>query len=153
MEIDISKSCSFTGHRIIKNNFDINEFDNLLDKVINDGYNTFLIGMAIGFDTLAFERLLTKKNKNIKIIACIPCREQDKYFNKKEKEKYRYLLEKADEKIYFSEEFTDACMFIRNRYMVDNSSILIAYFYKKTGGTYYTVNYAEKQRKQIIYIN
>ena len=152
MEIDIEKSCSFTGHRIIKNDFNLQKFDDLLESLINDGYNTFLIGMAIGFDTLAFERLLLKKEKNIKIIACIPCREQDKFFNKKEKEKYKYLLEKADEKIFFSEEYDDGCMFVRNRFMVDNSSTLIAYFYKKIGGTYYTINYAEKKRKNIIYI-
>ena len=152
MLINKEKTCSFTGHRIIKKDFNIENFDNLLKDLINKGYDTFLIGMAIGFDMFCFERLLLLKDKNIKIIACIPCKEQDKKFNKKEKEKYNLLLQMADDKIYFSETYENGCMFVRNRFMVDNSNVLIAYFYKKMGGTYYTVNYAEKRRKEIIYI-
>ena len=42
-------------------------------------------------------------------------------------------------------------MFERNRYMVDRCDVLFAYMYAKRGGTYYTVSYAEKKRKEIVY--
>ena len=43
-------------------------------------------------------------------------------------------------------------MMERNRFMVDNSSILLAYLREDRGGTYNTVKYAEKKQKQIIRI-
>lgn len=152
MNIDIEKTCSFTGHRILKKDINIQNLDEKIDTLIEKGYDTFLVGMALGFDILCFERLLLKKEKNIRIIACIPCKGQENKYPLKEKQKYLELINKADEKIYFFEEYEKGCMFVRNRFMIDNSSTLIAYFYKKIGGTYYTINYAERRRKNIIYI-
>ena len=77
---------------------------------------------------------------------------KSKYFNKTQKLTYLNLIEKADKIKYVSDEYFDGCMQKRNRYMVDNSSILIAYLYSNMGGTKYTVNYAEKNGKNIIYI-
>lgn len=151
-DINIEKTCSFTGHRILKKDINVEDIDNIVDMLISQGYNTFLVGMALGFDLLCFERLLLKKSKNIKIIACIPCKGQEGKYPSKEKEKYYKLLEQADQKIYMFEEYENGCMFVRNRFLVDNSSVIVAYFYKKSGGTYYTVNYAEKRRKKIIFI-
>jgi uncharacterized phage-like protein YoqJ len=110
------------------------------------------VGMALGFDLKSFNVLLKKRSYNIDIIACVPCKEQDKFFNKKEKEEYNNLIKKADKIIYVSNEYTNGCMQQRNRFMVDNSSLLITYFYYPRGGTLYTVNYAKKQNKEIINI-
>ncbi len=152
MNIIKEKTCAFTGHRIIKKDINVDNVDKIIDLLIERGIDTFLVGMALGFDSLCFERILLKKTQNIKIIACIPCKNQDLKFSLKDKEKYLKLLERADEKIYMFDTYENGCMFVRNRFMVDNSSVLVAYIYKKQGGTYYTVNYAEKQNKEIIYI-
>ena len=88
-DFDLKTTCAFTGHRILKKDFSYIYLEEIIDRVIESGYKTFLIGMALGFDTAAFEILLKKKNKNIDIIACVPCPEQDKYFTLKEKEKYK----------------------------------------------------------------
>ena len=108
--------------------------------------------MAWGFDLKAFELLYKKKDKNIDIIACVPCKNQEIYFKKSEKEKYLNYLEKADKIVYVSDEYFDGCMQKRNRYLVDNSSLLIAYIYSNMGGTKNTVSYAEKKGKNIIYL-
>ena len=109
--------------------------------------------MANGFDRVCADALLKIKNeKNIEIIGCVPCKEQDKYFNKKQKEEYKYLLENLDDVIILGEEYYNGCMQVRNRYMVDNSSLVIAYSKTDFGGTYYTVKYAEKQKKEIVYV-
>ena len=108
--------------------------------------------MAWGFDLKVFEVLLTKKNKNIDIIACVPCKEQSTYFKKDEKLKYDDYLKQADKIVYVSNEYFDGCMQKRNRYMVDNSSILVAYLYSNIGGTKNTVSYAEKKGINIIRI-
>ena len=151
-DFDISTTCCFTGHRVLKKDFNDNKIDEIVEKLITNGYKTFLVGMAIGFDLKVFERLQNFKNKNIDIIACVPCKDQDKFYNKKQKEEYTEALKNADKIVYLSDEYFDGCMQQRNRYMVDNSSILIAYMYAKIGGTIYTVNYAKKKEKNIIYV-
>ena len=151
-DFELQSTCCFTGHRVLKKDFDDNRLDEVIERLIKNGYKTFLVGMAIGFDLKVFERLLNFKNKNIDIIACVPCKDQDKFFNAKQKELYKNYLENADKIIYLEESYTDDCMLKRNRYMVDNSSILVAYMYAKIGGTIYTVNYAKKKEKNIIFV-
>ncbi len=52
-----------------------------------------------------------------------------------------------------SENYTSDCMLKRNRYMVDNSDIVIAVWDGRSGsGTGATVNYAKKQGKKVIII-
>ncbi|MBQ9782178.1 MAG: DUF1273 family protein [Clostridia bacterium] len=152
MNIEKEKTCCFTGHRVLKKDINVDNVDKIIQNLINKGINTFLVGMALGFDLLCFERLLLKKDQYIRIIACIPCRGQEQKYPLTEKERYNKYIEQADEKIYLFDEYENGCMFVRNRFMVDNSAVLVAYIYKKLGGAYYTVNYAEKRRKEIIYI-
>ena len=151
-DFDELTTCSFTGHRIIKKDFNVKLLEDIIESLIDKGYRTFLIGMAWGFDLIVFETLLSKKNKNIDIIACVPCKNQERFFNNKNKEKYFNLLKKADKIVYVSEEYFDGCMQKRNRYMIDNSSVLVAYLYSNLGGTKNAVNYALKQNKEIIYV-
>lgn len=153
MEYNIIKknTCAITGHRILKKDFNENLLKLKLKEIISYGYDTFLIGMAKGFDMKCFEILLSL-NSEIKIIACIPCKNQSQTYKENEKNKYNELLNKASEIIYLSEEYTNGCMQIRNRFMVDNSSLLFAYLYSNIGGTFYTVNYAKKKNKKIIYL-
>lgn len=149
-EFDIETTCAFTGHRILRKDFNDEKLKNIIKKTIKNGYKTFLIGMAKGFDMKCFETLLSLNNENIEIIACVPCKNQSENYSLKEKEKYKELLEKANKIIYFGDEYKNGCMQIRNRFMVDNSSLIISYFYINKGGTYYTVNYAIKNGKKII---
>ncbi|MBE5743310.1 MAG: DUF1273 domain-containing protein [Clostridiales bacterium] len=151
-DFDLQTTCCFTGHRVLKKDFDDESLSIIIDKLIKNGYKTFLVGMAIGFDLKVFEILQTKKKYNIDVIACVPCKDQDKFYNAKQKEQYLDAIKNADKVIYLSEEYFDGCMQQRNRYMVDNSSILVAYMYAKIGGTIYTVNYAKRQEKNIIYV-
>ena len=85
-DYDEKTTCCFTGHRILKKDFDETKITNKIEELIKKGYRTFLVGMALGFDSLVFEKLLNFKNYNIDVIACVPCREQDKYFSTEEKE-------------------------------------------------------------------
>ena len=87
----IKHRCCFTGHRVLKKDFSDEKVSEVIDKLINNGYKTFLVGMAIGFDTEAFKVLLEiKKDIPLKIIACIPCLNQQARFNLKQKEEYEF---------------------------------------------------------------
>ena len=147
------KTCAFTGHRIISDNFDAKELKNVVNQLIDRHFDTFLIGMALGFDTLCFEILEeVRSEKSIKIIACVPCRDQNKFFNKKQNKEYERMISSADEVIYLSETYYEGCMFERNRFMVDNSDVLVAYLNFNRGGTYQTCKYAASEEKEIIYL-
>ena len=120
--------------------------------MIEKSFDVFLVGMAIGFDTVCFQILekLREEYKNISIIACVPCRDQDALFNKAQKIEYRRMLDSADEIVYISEKYTDKCMQQRNKFMVDNSSALFYYMNVNFGGTANTVKYALSKGKPIL---
>ncbi len=142
-----------TGHRKVDNKINISILKSVFKKFVCSGYDTFLVGMAVGFDTLCFNALTEiRKEYNIRIIACIPCEEQEKNFSLRQKIEYKELLNIADEKIILSKEYTPYCMLKRNRFMVDNCNCLLAYLREEKGGTKYTVNYAQKKGVYIEFI-
>ncbi|MBO4252010.1 MAG: DUF1273 family protein [Clostridia bacterium] len=153
MIIDKIRTCAFSGHRILKEDYNKAELDRVIKKLIEGGYNTFLVGMALGFDTECFKLLeIYRKKYPIKIIACIPCETQAYKFTEKQKEQYEKMLLSADERVYVSKEYTKACMFKRNMFMVDSASVLVAYLNSDKGGTFQTVNYAKRKNVSIILI-
>ena len=150
---NIEKACAVTGHRVLLKDFNEENLKNIFVNIVNSGVDNFLIGMALGFDTVCFKILHSlKENYKIKITAVVPCENQDKSFNLKQKKEYKNMLDIADEVIVLNKEYITGCMQQRNRYLVENSSILVAYMYKNLGGTVYTVNYARKLDKKIIFV-
>ena len=152
--MSIETTCAFTGHRDIEEQIDMSFFGNCLQELIDKGYDTFLCGMARGFDLLAGGLIvrLKEKNPHIKLIACVPCPDQEKYYPAEEKEKYQAVLSACDEVKILSRKFYKSCMFTRDRYMVDNSSLIFAYGRKSEGGTHYTLTYAISKNKKIMMI-
>lgn len=147
------KTVAFSGHRSLGKDFNKLALCNEIIRLIETGYDTFLVGMAVGFDTECFKILEKIREKNpIKIIACIPCREQDKNFLTYQKREYQRMVKSADEKIVLQEEYDKYCMLKRNDFLVDNASVLIAYLRKNQGGTEYTVRRAKKKGIKIINI-
>lgn len=154
MIIDKAKTCAFTGHRNLGRDYSRSELERIIKGLIGGGFDTFMVGMAVGFDTECFKILEKfRKTENIKIIACIPCIGQDYKFSETQKAEYKKMLDVADEKIYVSKEYTKTCMFKRNAFMVDSASVLVAYLNTDRGGTFQTVNYAKRKNVSIIFVN
>ncbi len=155
-EISSPTACVFTGHRDLNEDFSLKKLKIEIENVIKEGVTVFYNGMAMGFDLIAAETVLKLKRKypSVKLIACIPCKEQDKYFSDEDRRRYTKIVKKADDSILISERYHRGCMLQRNRYMADRADIMIAYCNKQTGGTAYTVNYFKKIRPQskIIFI-
>lgn len=151
--INVARAVSVSGHRIVESDFDKEKLKGVFLSLIERGYDTFLIGMAIGFDTLCFQILeKIREEKDIKIIACIPCKEQDKKFNQAQKAEYARLIKSADGKVLISKEYNQRCMQKRNEFLVNNSSLLVAYLNRDFGGTANTVNYAKSKNLPVIYV-
>lgn len=103
-------------------------------------------GMALGIDTLfAIATLrLRKQGYNLKLEACIPCKNQSCKWSKDSVDLYNLILESAHLVTYVSdEEYTPWCMQDRNKYMVDGCNRVLAVWDGTKGGTGNCVNYAK----------
>ena len=138
--------CVFTGHRQLGEDFSVRKLKKAIEELIGEGFVTFFNGMAKGFDLEAATTLLKLKKKypQIRLIACIPCYGQEKYFKEKDKKKYLSVLKKADEKIVLAPAYYRGCMQARDRYMAERANAMIAYCKKTEGGAAYTVKIFKK---------
>ena len=140
-------SCAFTGHRKLDKEFSPQKLLTEIERLIQFGVTDFYNGMAMGFDLLAAECVLLFKKRypSIRLIACIPCYGQERYFSEEDKARYIHLLKVADKKLILSENYYKGCMQVRDQYMIDHTDILLAYCKKDTGGAAYTVKYCQKK--------
>ena len=146
--------CCFTGHRSFSD--DPKEIRSvlrvLLDNMITQGYTVFRLGGALGFDMLAAEEVLLKKEegRSIRLDLMLPCPEQAEKWSSQSRARYRRILLLADSKSYIADTYTPTCMHERNRQLVDGASLCIAYKKHEKGGTAYTCRYAEKQGVTVV---
>ena len=150
------KSCAFTGHRVLPEYFSSKKLYTEIEKLIKEGVEIFYNGMAIGFDLLAAEQVikLKKKYNKVKLVACIPCYNQEKSFSQKDKQRYVEILKRVDEQVLLSETYYRGCMQVRDKYMADRADVLVAFCEKETGGAAYTLKYFKKKYtfKKIVMI-
>lgn len=158
MEVTREQCCCFTGHRFLSREerarLRISLRETLLD-LLEQGVKVFFVGGALGFDTLAEQEILRLKNetgREMYLVMVLPCQDSDKNWRERDTAVFRTLRRSADAVVYTGQEYTTGCMFVRNRYMVDHSSICVAYLRENTvrGGTLYTVNYAARRGLQQI---
>ncbi len=153
------RTCCFTGHRNLPQN-QIDEVKSALTneviKLIDKGVIYYGAGGAIGFDTLAAQTIIELREDypQIKLILIIPCRNQSDKWSQEDKRIYEDIKSKADKVVYLSEKYENGCMLKRNRHMVNHSNFVIAAWDgRKSGGTYYTINYAKKLKREITLLN
>jgi uncharacterized phage-like protein YoqJ len=165
----VNNTCCFTGHRPSKFSFkydeenpDCKKLKQLLkesvEEAINKGCRHFISGMALGVDTWAAEIVLELKKMYPDIIleAAIPCKGQDSKWIKESRERYKKILDKADVITQVTNQtFAEnpACMLVRNVYMINSSSLLIAVFDLSKGGTKHAFDYAKQLGINISRIN
>ncbi len=146
------KKVAFTGHRVLTGyDFDYALLDRVILNLLKEGADEFYCGMALGFDMAAAESLLQYRNDfGFKLVACLPYPGQNETFSEKNKERHQNILERCDEVISVSEYYYNGCMFARDRYLVDNCDVLVSFLRRKSGGTFYTVNYAKQKGVNVI---
>ena len=163
------KNCCCTGHRPKgfpfaygkderKHKEYLKQLRQKILLAINEyGVNYFVSGMAIGVDMDFAEMVIALRdaeNYPIKLECAIPCHNQTLKWSKADILRSNEILKCADSVNLISERYTTECMLKRNRYMVDKSDIVIAVFYGiEKGGTWHTINYAQKNKKLIEFIN
>lgn len=161
-----SLTCCFTGHRPEKLPWGNNEEDprcvalkerifDAAEAVYFGGIRHYICGMARGCDLYFCEAVIRLRDEHpdITLEAAIPCETQTNDWPEKERSRYFYLVAQCDDETLLQTSFTPDCMIKRNKYMVDNASILIAAYNGTFGGTMQTVNYAKASGLEIIELN
>ena len=151
-----SKSLAFTGHRIVP----VEKQDEIRARLVEavsvaskSGITCFFSGMAMGFDLMAAETVLSLKGRypDIRLIAVIPFRRQSCRWPSMEKERYQNIISRADRVIVLSEHYFHGCLLKRNDFMLEHSCGVIAFYDgKPLGGTFYTCREAGKRGIDIV---
>ena len=149
--------CSFSGHRMINISHSKTLsacLSEVIDDLISSGINRFCSGGALGFDILAAELVLKKRDEgaDISLSMILPCRDQASRWSASARRTYESILARADEVIYIADTYNQFCMHLRNRRLVTECDILLCYLTRQASGTAYTKNFAEDMDKKIINI-
>lgn len=156
--LEREKSITFTGHRIIPLVRQEEVKVRLTAAVAfacKSGMTRFYCGVALGFDMMAAEVVLSLKDQfpDIRLIAVIPFSGQSDRWDSSEQERYRQILAKADKVVVLSGNYFRGCLLRRNDYMLSHSCGVIAYYDgKPQGGTSYTVRKAERMKMEVVNI-
>ena len=158
-------SCCFTGYRPQKFKFPLSGSDSryvafenkLMSKItelIGCGCHTFYTGMAMGFDIIAAECVLDAakimQNHTVSLVCAIPFLDQAKRYTPDWKERYNKILSLCDQSVLISDRYYTECYFDRNRFMVDNSDLVLTWFDGSAGGTKNTIEYAKSVGRKVI---
>ena len=156
-------ACCFSGHRAEKLPWHYNEtapecieLKALIGEMLRDAYDAgfrrFYCGMATGADMYFGEAVaaLRCEHPDVVLEAVIPYRGQERRWPKAQRMRYAQLKAQCDAVTVLHEAYCRGCMQERNRYMVDRSSLLLAVYDERSGGTLNTVRYAERQRITVV---
>lgn len=158
----MNKICAATGHRPKgfpwnyrdKNSCQHKEYlkklESIVRGIIEDGFDYFISGGAIGADQ-NFAEIIIKLKKyypHIRLEIAVPCPEQDAKWCDGDKKRYKRILKQADFVNILSSSYTPRCMQERNKYMADKCDLLLVIWNgQQYGGTYNTFMYANSKNK------
>ena len=94
-----------------------------------------------------------EKYPEIRLVIVLPFPSHyrhEKNWNSDEVKTYKSVLRNADEVVTIFKEYISGSYFKRNRYLVDNANLCIAYHRRNGSGTAYTVNYANTSKIEVI---
>lgn len=136
--------CGF-GHRDVFQNID-KELCEAVQKAMGMGCNVFYTGAMGDFDR-CFSSAVRKQGKKIKLVCIKPYMSNELNTNK---EYYNCMYDDViipDELafVHYKSAITK-----RNRWMIDNSDVVIVYAIRNYGGAYDAMRYAERRNKTII---
>ncbi len=146
-----NETVCFTGHRYTPKSV-FGETRQMVEFLISRKRTVFFAGGALGFDTIAAEAVLAAREKYpfIRLVLAIPCPDQDALWSAADRNVYRSILSRADSCVVLADRYSPACMHVRNHYMVDCSSVCVAYYDGSAGGTAATVAYARSRGVAVL---
>ena len=125
--------------------------ESLIKGAVEAGYTYFISGFAEGVDLMAAEIVTNLKRDGfpLQLEAAIPGKNQADSWNDRSKCLYALLIEGCDRVVAADETINKYSFLKRDRYMVDESDLVIAVYDGKKGGTGYTVGYARDKKRSL----
>lgn len=147
-------TCCFTGHR----NLPIHQEEEIWQRVrtrlyplLERGVRYFGVGGALGFDTLVAEKLLNlrKTYPQIRVILVQPFQGYQSRWTPAQQACAAAVENRVDKVVICCQTPSREAFLARDRHLVDGSAYCIGYCTRSTGGTAYTLRYAQKQGLQV----
>lgn len=136
---------AFTGHRSYNRTHDALLLG-YVEGLVEDGAQTFRVGMAEGFDLAAalVVKSLKERYPHLRLELYIPFRQFHAHMNDVERRIYRTILQHATSICYIAEEYREGVFRERNEALVNGADLVVAWWNGRSSGTGYTVGYARK---------
>lgn len=163
---DREHTACFTGHRpdnipFIGDEVKVRILKSMLHasilRAIDDGYTTFITGMAVGVDLWAGHMVgLLKKDRpelGLKLIGFSPYKGSEKGLVGQNLYDYGTVRDECDEYIQISEHYYKGCFQARNVAMVNFSSLIIGAVASYSSGTGNTIRAAKGQNLKMDIID
>lgn len=109
--------------------------------------DSVISGMELGWDTAWAD---AAHSRGIPYVAAVPFKGQESFWPDATRARYSYLLERAERvEIVSSGGYSPRAMLVRNAWMVDHSTLLVALWNGTPGGTANTIRYAKLRSRTI----
>lgn len=134
---------TFCGHRQVENEDQVRQWlENAVDGLIREGADVFYLGGYGGFDRMALTVVNKAKEAHtcVRAILVLPYLDRSMDLDAYDGSIYP-PLEKVPRRFAISR---------RNRWMVDQADVVVAYVIHEWGGAATTLRYAEAKKKTII---
>ncbi len=143
-------TCCFTGHRNLPAALEEEIWRRVyacLEPLLEEGVRYFGVGGALGFDTLVAEKLLALRESRpeIRIILVQPFPGYQSRWTPAQQARAAAVEARVDKVVACCQPPSREAFLARARHLGDGSSGCIALCTRPTGGTAYTLRYAQKQ--------
>lgn len=143
----VAKTACFTGHRQI-DPVDLPAVRIALERMIakakGQGYTRFISGMAIGVDQAA--AALVCRDPDLELVAAVPCPQQGKYWDQGQRDIWQGILDLAHHVEILYPQYWDGCLPARNKWMLNNSDLVLAIWDGSRGGTSHCIGQARMRK-------
>ena len=154
------KSVCFTGHRELPPRATaayrrlVGNTEAAIRRAFERGARRFYCGGAEGFDLLAGQLVLLAQQRHLDVhlILLLPYTGFGEGFSAANKAELQRQKKAAEEVLYLSNHYFPGCMAIRNRQLVEDAELCIAYLTRAPSGTAQTVGFAREKGIEVIYI-
>ena len=124
-------------------------------RLVEEGADTFLSGMAPGVDLWAADEVLRLRaegriGESVRLVLAVPYPNFERSFRVEWRALYGEILERADEVVYVSQGYYHGCYHRRNDYLAEAADVMLAYYEGSEGGTRYTLKKAEARGARIV---
>ncbi len=154
------RSVCFTGHRELPSPKSaayrqlVGRTEAAIRRAFEAGARTFCCGGAEGFDLLAGRLVLLERERHLDIhlVLLLPYTGFGERFAAADRAELQRQKKLAEEVVCLSSHYFPGCMALRNRQLVEDADLCVAYLTRAPSGTAQTVGFAREKGIEVVYV-